>query len=30
VRVSFATSDELMERALRRLAEVVGSPTSTV
>ena len=30
VRVSFATSDELMERALRRLAEVVGSPASTV
>jgi len=30
VRVSFATSDELMERALRRLAEVVGSPASAV
>ena len=30
VRVSFATSDELMERALRRLAEVVGSAASTV
>ena len=30
VRVSFATSDELMESALRRLAEVVGSPASTV
>jgi aspartate aminotransferase len=30
VRVSFATSDELMESALRRLAEVVGSPASAV
>jgi aspartate aminotransferase len=29
VRVSFATSDELMESAIRRLAEVVGSPAST-
>jgi aspartate aminotransferase len=30
VRFSFATSDELMERALRRLAEVVGRAASAV
>ena len=29
VRISFATSEELMERALRRVAEVVGSLAST-
>jgi aspartate aminotransferase len=29
VRVSFATSDELMESALRRVAEVVGTPVPT-
>ena len=28
VRVSFATSDELMESAIRRVAEVVGSPVA--
>jgi aspartate/methionine/tyrosine aminotransferase len=29
VRVSFATSDELMESALRRLAKVVDNPVPT-
>jgi aspartate aminotransferase len=29
VRVSFATSDELMESAIRRVSEVVGSVAST-
>ena len=29
VRVSFATSEELMESALRRLADVVGRQAST-
>jgi aspartate aminotransferase len=29
VRISFATTDELMESALRRVAEVVASQVST-